>query len=255
MIKNIFIGLSIATVVAMGWYLLSYSPTEVTSESVSAFAIEPVEHASFGLTFAGLNILNDPVGDARKYIGIGVPDVILLSDIHSDHFDVDTLAEVMAASTTIIAPEAVFAELPAFLKDQTIAMANGDSHTVGGLIIDAVPMYNLPMEGEDYRHVKGRGNGYILESNNTRMYIAGDTEDIPEMRALSNIDVAFIPMNLPYTMDVETAAQGVLAFAPGVVYPYHYRGAAGLADITEFERLVNESNSEIEVRLLNWYSE
>jgi L-ascorbate metabolism protein UlaG (beta-lactamase superfamily) len=133
-------------------------------------------------------------------------------------------------------------------------MANGDSHTIGTLMFEAVPMYNLPMEGEDYRHVKGAGNGYLLESAGTRIYIAGDTEDIPEMRALEDIDVAFIPMNLPFTMDVATAAAGVLAFNPDIVYPYHYRGSDGLADVREFERLVTLGNPDIQVRLLDWYA-
>jgi len=255
MIKKIFIGLSVVTVVVVGIYLASYTPSPESAEAVPAFSVAPVEHASFGLQFAGLNILNDPVGEARAYAGFGSPDVIFISDIHPDHFSVDTLAEVIAASTTIIAPAAVFDELPAFLKDKTVTMANGDSHTIGELMFEAVPMYNLPEGEEGNYHEKGRGNGYLLESNQTRIYVAGDTADIPEMRSLTDIDVAFIPMNLPYTMDVATAADAVLDFAPEVVYPYHYRGMEGLADVSEFERIVTEQNSEIEVRLLDWYSE
>jgi len=253
--KKIFIALSSITVVVLGLYLISYFSDDTVSDATPAFAVAPVEHASFGLTFAGLNILNDPVGNPEDYAGFGTPDVIFVSDIHSDHFDVDTLAGVVAASTTLIAPQVVFEALPEFLKDQTIVMANGDAHTVGELMIEAMPMYNLPLEGEDYRHVKGQGNGYLLEFAATRMYIAGDTEDIPEMRALENIDVAFIPMNLPYTMDIEAAAAGVLAFSPDIVYPYHYRGTDGLADVSEFQRLVMTANSEIEIRLIDWYSQ
>lgn len=254
MIKKIFIGLSVVTVVVVGIYLASYTPSPESAEAVPAFSVAPVEHASFGLQFAGLNILNDPVGEARAYAGFGSPDVIFISDIHPDHFSVDTLAEVVAASTTIIAPAAVFDELPAFLKDKTVTMSNGDSHTIGELMFEAMPMYNLPVEADVY-HEKGRGNGYLLESNQTRIYIAGDTADIPEMRSLTNIDVAFVPMNLPYTMDVATAASAVLDFAPQVVYPYHYRGTEGVADVGEFERLVTAQNPEIEVRVLDWYSE
>jgi len=254
MTKIIFIGLSVLTVLLVGGFLVSSSSKDVVSEPTPAFLVAPVQHASFGLTFAELNILNDPVGELQLYAGLGMPDVIFISDIHSDHFDVDTLAGVVSASTTIIAPRVVFDELPAFLKDKTIVMANGDSHTIGTLMFEAVPMYNLPMEGEDYRHVKGAGNGYLLESAGTRIYIAGDTEDIPEMRALEDIDVAFIPMNLPFTMDVATAAAGVLAFNPDIVYPYHYRGSDGLADVREFERLVTLGNPDIQVRLLDWYA-
>lgn len=255
MTKKIFIGLSVLTVLLVGGFLVSSSSRDVVSEPTPAFLVAPVQHASFGLTFAELNILNDPVGELQLYAGLGMPDVIFISDIHSDHFDVDTLAGVVTASTTIIAPQVVFDELPAFLQDKTIVMANGDSHTIGTLMFEAVPMYNLPMEGEDYRHVQGVGNGYILESAGTRIYIAGDTEDTPEMRALEDIDVAFIPMNLPFTMDVATAAAGVLAFNPDIVYPYHYRGSDGLADVREFERLVTLGNPDIQVRLLDWYTE
>jgi L-ascorbate metabolism protein UlaG (beta-lactamase superfamily) len=255
MTKKIFIGLSVLTVLFVGWYFVSSPPKAEVSERTPAFLVAPVEHASFGLTFAELNIFNDPVGDGQLYAGLGTPDIIFISDIHGDHYDVDTLAAVVAASTTIIAPQVVFDELPAFLKDKTIIMASGDSHTIGSLMIEALPMYNLPLEGENYRHVKGVGNGYVLESEGTRIYIAGDTEDTPEMRALKNIDVAFIPMNLPYTMDVATAAAGVLAFNPDIVYPYHYRGADGLADVSEFERLVVQSNPNIQVRLLDWYTQ
>ena len=102
--------------------------------------------------------------------------------------------------------------------------------------------------------MKGRGNGYVLEWNGTKIYIAGDTADIPEMRELENINIAFVPMNLPYTMDVDVAADAVLDFAPKIVYPYHYRGTEGLSDINEFKRLVSVGNPNIEVRTPDWYS-
>jgi L-ascorbate metabolism protein UlaG (beta-lactamase superfamily) len=254
MTKFIFIGLSALTVLLAGSFLISSSSEAVVSEPTPAFLVAPVQHASFGLTFAELSILNDPVGDTQLYAGLGPPDVIFISDIHSDHYDIDTLVGVVVASTTIIAPQVVFDALPAFLKAKTIVMDNGDLHTIGQLTLEAMPMYNLPMEGEDYRHVKGVGNGYLLESAGTRIYIAGDTEDIHKMRVLEDIDVAFIPMNLPFTMDVITAAAGVLAFNPEIVYPYHYRGSTGLADVGEFERLVAEGNPDIQVRLLDWYA-
>src|SRR5690606_24115954 len=107
---------------------------------------------------------------------------------------------------------------------------------------------------EDSRHPKGRGNGYVLQMGNKKIYLAGDTEDIEEMRSLKDIDVAFIPMNLPFTMDEKQAANGVLAFKPKIVYPYHYRGQNGLSNVDEFKKLVNAGNKNIEVRLRNWYS-
>jgi L-ascorbate metabolism protein UlaG (beta-lactamase superfamily) len=102
-------------------------------------------------------------------------------------------------------------------------------------------------------HTKGRGNGYILNIGGKNIYISGDTQAIPEMRSLKNIDVAFVCMNLPYTMDVKEAANGVLAFKPKIVYPYHYRGKGGLSDVNEFKSLVNAGDPAIEVRLRNWY--
>lgn len=113
-------------------------------------------------------------------------------------------------------------------------------------------MNNLP-ETDDSRHPKGRGNGYVLNMGGQRLYISGDTEDIPEMRALQNIDVAFVCMNMPYTMTVEQAADAVLAFKPKVVYPFHYRGQGGLSDVDHFKELVNKGNEGIDVRLRNWY--
>ena len=114
-------------------------------------------------------------------------------------------------------------------------------------------MYNLP-EAVDAKHTKGRGNGYILTMGGKNIYISGDTEDIPEMRDLKNIDVAFICMNLPYTMDIHQAASAVLDFKPKVVYPYHYRGKPGLSDIKAFKDLVNKEDPRIIVKLRDWYS-
>jgi L-ascorbate metabolism protein UlaG (beta-lactamase superfamily) len=115
-------------------------------------------------------------------------------------------------------------------------------------------MYNLP-EAPDSRHTKGRGNGYILNLGGKMVYISGDTEDIPEMRALKNIDVAFVCMNQPYTMDINQAANAVLAFKPKIVYPFHYRGQNGLSDVEGFKKLVDAGKAPIEVRLKNWYPE
>ena len=131
-------------------------------------------------------------------------------------------------------------------------MNNGETITKNGFTIRAIPMYNLREEAKQY-HPKGRGNGYVLEKDGKRVYIAGDTEDIPEMRNLENIDVAFVPMNLPYTMPVEAAADAVIDFAPDKVYPYHFRGQNGKADVQKFKQLVNQSNKDIEVVLANWY--
>ncbi len=113
-------------------------------------------------------------------------------------------------------------------------------------------MYNLRAEALKF-HTEGRGNGYVLTANKERIYISGDTEDIPEMRNLKNIDKALVCMNLPYTMPIESAASAVLDFKPKQVYPYHYRGTEGLSDVSKFKSLVNEGDASIEVLLLDWY--
>ena len=127
-------------------------------------------------------------------------------------------------------------------------LSNGETTEIEDLQVEAVPMYNLT-DGRLQYHEKGVGNGYVLDLEGTRVYIAGDTEDIPEMRALEQVDLAFVCMNLPYTMTPEQAASAVLEFRPGVVYPYHYRGQ----DPGVFQTLVEAASQEIEVRLRDWY--
>lgn len=259
--KNYIIATLLGLAVLVFLYLVhsSFNPqveqNAEESTQATSYEVTPVSHASFALALGEVEILNDPVGDASQYEAFPSADLILLSDIHGDHLNIETLSAVVASETVIIAPQAVYDELTQELQAKTVIMGNGDVHSVADISIEAIPMYNLPTEGPDYRHVKGRGNGYVLEQNETRIYIAGDTEDIPEMRALTDIDVAFVPMNLPFTMDVATAANGVLAFAPAIVYPYHYRGPEGLSDVGEFARLVTEGNPEIEVVLLDWYAQ
>jgi L-ascorbate metabolism protein UlaG (beta-lactamase superfamily) len=208
--------------------------------------VREIGHASLVLGWNGHNIYVDPVGDTLS--DLPPPEVILITDIHGDHLDVDTLQAIARANTTIVAPSAVAERLPAALQEQTTALANGEQESMMGINIEAVPMYNTTEGRMDY-HTKGRGNGYIVTLGGRRVYISGDTEDIPEMRALQDIDVAFICFNLPYTMTEEQAASAVREFQPDIVYPYHYRGS----DPNKFASLVGE-DSGIEVRVLEgWY--
>jgi L-ascorbate metabolism protein UlaG (beta-lactamase superfamily) len=151
-------------------------------------------------------------------------------------------------------PQAVADQLPENLKGKSVVLANGKTTNQLDISVTAIPMYNLP-EAADSRHTKGRGNGYILNIGGKTIYFSGDTEDIPEMRSLKNIDVAFVCMNQPFTMDINQAASAVLEFKPTIIYPYHYRGQAGLSDVEAFRKLVNAGNPSIEVRLRNWYPE
>jgi L-ascorbate metabolism protein UlaG (beta-lactamase superfamily) len=213
--------------------------------------IQPVQHASLVLTVKGITIYADPSG-ADNYKNSAPPTIILITDIHGDHFDVKTIEAVKTANTILVVPQAVADKLPAADKDHLVILANGSKVTQSGISIAAIPMYNLP-ESPTAMHTKGRGNGYVLGIGGKQVYISGDTQGIPEMRSLKDIDVAFVCMNLPYTMDVKEAADAVLAFKPRIVYPYHYRGQGGLSDVNTFKSLVEAGNQKIDVRLLNWY--
>ncbi len=207
-------------------------PAQTFKSSAGPIKITPVYHASLVIEAGGKVIVVDPAKPA-VFTGLPQADLILLTDIHGDHMDPALIASESKAGTEIIAP-------PAVVKTVTTAspLSNGEKKTWGAWTIEAVPMYNLtrgPEAGKLY-HDKGRGNGYIL-----------DTEGIPEMRALKNIDVAFVCMNLPYTMTPEEAADAVKAFHPKVVIPYHY----GKSDLSAFQKGI--AGTGIEVRLLEWY--
>jgi L-ascorbate metabolism protein UlaG (beta-lactamase superfamily) len=220
--------------------------------SKGTLTIQPVKHASVVFTFKGKTIYADPNGPIKDFEGIAAPDLVLITDIHGDHFNPETLAAINASKATLIVPKAVAEKLPENLKSKAVTLGNGETTTQLDVKIMAIPMYNLP-EAPDSKHTKGRGNGYVLTFGNKLVYLTGDTSGIPEMRALKNIDVAFVCMNLPYTMDVKEAASAVLDFKPKIVYPYHYRGQNGLSDTEEFKKLVNAGDAAIDVRLRNWY--
>ncbi len=226
------------------------STVESTEES-NPVTVTPISHATAILEWADTAIYTDPTGTSTAFAGKLTADIILVTDIHSDHLSTSTLNAVVGDATLIV-PQAVKDLLPQNLATRVMVLENGESIVDKGFTIQAVPMYNLP-ESADSRHAKGRGNGYIIERDGFRVYIAGDTAGTPEMRALPDIDIAFIPMNLPFTMDVNEAADAVLAFKPKQVYPYHYRGQNGLSDVNKFKELVNTGNPDIEVILANWY--
>lgn len=214
--------------------------------------IQPVSHATFVLSYQNKNIYVDPTGGAAAFAGLGKPDYILITDIHGDHFEPKTLEAIGTAKTIYIVPQAVAEKLPAaFGKEKLVILKNGDNSRQGGINISAIPMYNRPDAENSNYHINGRGNGYVVEVGGKRIYISGDTAATPEMLSLKNIDIAFVCMNLPYTMDVKEAAAGVLAFKPKAVYPYHYRGQ----DVNAFKSLVNAGSKGIEVRLRDWYAD
>lgn len=210
--------------------------------------IHPINHATFVMGWNGKTIYVDPVGGAGRFEGLPRPDLILVTHIHGDHFNVDTLEAVAGKGTRIVAPPSVALKLPEGLAQHATVLTNDTTAGIDGVSVEAVPAYNLTAERLQF-HPQGRDNGYVVTLGGRRVYISGDTEDIPEMRALKNIDVAFVCMNLPYTMTVEQAADAVRAFKPKVVYPYHCRGS----DLEKFKELVG-MNSGVEVRLRDWYA-
>jgi L-ascorbate metabolism protein UlaG (beta-lactamase superfamily) len=209
--------------------------------------IQPINHATFVMAWADKMIYVDPVGGAEAFEGLPSPNLILVTDIHGDHMNVDTLTAISKLETVIVAPDVVENALPLAMQPAARVLSNGDTRTEEGVAIEAIPMYNISPDRLQY-HAKGRGNGYVLTLGGKRVYIAGDTEDVPEMRQLRNIDIAFIPMNLPFTMTVEQAASAVREFKPKVVYPYHSRNS----DVNKFAELVG-TDVGVEVRLRNWY--
>lgn len=209
--------------------------------------IQPIVHGTVVFTWDGKTIYIDPYGGAGAFTGIAPADMVVITDIHGDHLHLETLQALETTNAIFVVPQAVADKLPEVYKKKMVVIGNGEATNQAGVSIMATPMYNLP-ETEDSRHPKGRGNGYVLTMGGKRVYISGDTEDIPEMRALTNIDVAFICMNGP-TMDIQQAASAVLDFKPSIVYPFHHRGS----DIEAFKKLVQAGNATIDVRLRKWY--
>lgn len=248
-VRRIGVSRSRRTGVAAGWLAtivaalaMGTAPDRIPAAGGS-ITIQPIYHAALQIAHAGHVIDVDPVAQGT-YTGLAAPDIILITDIHSDHCDPATVAKLRKATTKVVVPK-----VADFKFDAPIVMANGETKVVDGVTIKAVPMYNLtrgPGAGQKY-HEKGEGNGYLLTLGGKRIYIGGDTEGTPEMRALRDIDVAFISLNMPYAMPSFEAAIAVKAFAPKIVYPYAYRGS----DPTEFSKLM--AGQAIDVRLREWY--
>ncbi|MDH3699162.1 MAG: MBL fold metallo-hydrolase [Flavobacteriaceae bacterium] len=225
---------------------------EEVANDLKEVKITPIAHGTLVLECSSVVIYVDPVGPVTQFSGLEDPDLILITDIHGDHFSMETLEALPTAKAKIIVPQAVADKMPETFTPQIDVLNNGESKERYEINISAIPMYNLREEALNF-HGKGRGNGYVLQFGEKKVYISGDTEDIPEMRALKNIDIAFVCMNLPYTMTVESAASAVLDFAPRQVYPYHYRGRPDVSDVAAFKEMVYSGDPDIEVIQLDWY--
>ncbi|HXB67518.1 MAG TPA: MBL fold metallo-hydrolase [Candidatus Acidoferrales bacterium] len=216
---------------------------EEFSTAAGTLQIIPIQHASLIVKAAGKVLYLDP--SQGSYDGLPQADYILITDIHGDHLTPAVIDKLKKAGTVIVGPKAVADKVPG-----TTVLPNGEKSTLGAFTVEAIAAYNLtrgPAAGQFY-HDKGRGNGYVVTYGGKRFYFSGDTEGVPEMKALTHIDVAFVCMNLPYTMTPPEAAEAVRAFHPAIVYPYHSKGS----DTTAFAKALEGSG--IDVRLRDWYA-
>jgi L-ascorbate metabolism protein UlaG (beta-lactamase superfamily) len=193
-----------------------------------------VGHGSLVFEHGGRVIHVDPWGKLADYGTLPKADVVLVTHAHGDHLDPVALAAIRKPGTRVVVAPACEGKV-----DGATVLGNGETAALPGLTVEAVPAYNLVHTRPDGSpfHPKGEGNGYVLTFGKTRVYVAGDTENVPEMKALEAIDVAFLPMNLPYTMTPEMVADAVRGFGPRILYPYHFgetdtsRLVALLADV------------------------
>ena len=215
--------------------------TDIFKTSAGEVAITFVGHGTLMLRFGGRTIHIDPYSRLADYAKLPKADLILLTHHHRDHLDPAALKHVRTAESVI-----VLTGTCARSVEGGIIVKGGDIRTAMGIRLEAVPAYNLVHKrdnGEPF-HPRGVGIGYVLTFGDKRMYVAGDTENTPEMKALANIDVAFLPMNLPYTMTPEMAADAARAFRPKVLYPYHY----GETDPARLVELLKDI-PDIEIRI------
>jgi L-ascorbate metabolism protein UlaG (beta-lactamase superfamily) len=221
--------------------LLAAPPQEFTT-SAGILKLTPIQHASLMIQAGGKVLYIDPA--QGSFDGLPQADYILITDIHGDHMAPAIVDKLKKSGTEIVAPQAVAEKVSG-----TTVISYGQTRKLGPFTVEAIPAYNLtrgPSAGKLF-HDRGRGCGYVVTYGGKRFYFSGDTEAIPEMKALKDIDVAFVCMNLPYTMTPEEAAGAVRTFHPAVVYPYHYKGS----ETNAFKKALDGSG--IDVRLIDWY--
>jgi L-ascorbate metabolism protein UlaG (beta-lactamase superfamily) len=235
LLATLFIALLVVHAGAEGF------EADIIRTSAGELKITFIGHGTLMFTYGGKTIHVDPVSKEADYTKLPKADLILLTHHHGDHLDLKALEALRTEKT-----EFVMTEICAQQVKGGRVMKNGDVKVMGGLKIEAVPAYNLVhmrSEGKPF-HPKGEGNGYVITFGDKRVYVAGDTENTPEMKKLEQIDVAFLPMNLPYTMTPEMVADAAKAFRPKILYPYHY----GETDASKLVELLKDAN-DIEVRI------
>jgi L-ascorbate metabolism protein UlaG (beta-lactamase superfamily) len=216
--------------------------TDRLRTSLGDLEISFVGHSSLYFSFEGKVIHVDPCLSEGDYSKFPKADLILITHEHSDHLDPAAVQRLRKPGTEIVVSQACAGKIP-----DGVVMKNGDRRNIQGFEVEAVPAYNIVNRRPDGSpfHPKGRGNGYVIGFGDKRVYVAGDTENIPEMTNLRNIDVAFLPMNLPYTMTPEMVADAARVFRPKILYPYHF----GKTDLTKLPALLaNEPGIEVRIR-------
>ena len=232
---NLLVALSAFTAFAQDF------EADTIKTSAGDLKITFIGHGTLMFTFGGKVIHIDPWSRLADYSKMPKADIILLTHEHRDHLDLKALELIRTEKSVLVLTETCASRVKG-----GIVMNNGDVKTVGGLKIEAVPAYNIVhmrSEGVPF-HPKGAGNGYVITFGDKRVYVAGDTENTPEMKGLTGIDIAFLPMNLPYTMTPDMVADAARAFKPRILYPYHY----GNTDTSKIVGLLKDMN-EVEVRI------
>ena len=215
--------------------------SDVISTSAGELSITFLGHGTLMMAFNGMIIHIDPFSRVADYAHLPPADLLLITHEHRDHLDPDALVHIKTKDTAVVCTEICAKQLPG-----SVVLRNGDVQTVQGIRIEAVPAYNLVHKRENGQpfHPQGNGNGYVMTFGDMRVYIAGDSENTPEMKRLQDIHCAFLPMNLPYTMTPEMVADAAKAFRPEILYPYHF----GSTDPAKLEDLLKDEQG-IEVRI------
>lgn len=236
--------------IMLGMFLIAFVGHAQTFEkdnfktSEGELEITFIGHATLMMQWNGKTVYIDPVGNYADYTKLPKADLILVTHDHGDHLDVGAIKTLLKNSTEVVLTAQCAEKYP-----EGKIIKNNESGTSAGIKIEAVPAYNIKnvrSPGNPY-HPKGVGNGYVLHFADKKVYVAGDTENIPEMANLKNIDIAFLPMNLPFTMTPEMVVEAVKLFHPKILYPYHY----GKTDINHFlELMKNQTGTEVRVRKL-----
>jgi len=214
---------------------------DIIKTSTGDLKITFVGHGTLVFNFGGKVIHVDPVSQEADYSKMPKADLILITHEHGDHFDLKAIKSITNKETSIVLTEICSKQI-----DGGIVMKNGDTKTIAGFKIEAVPAYNIVNKRQNGLpfHPKGSGNGYVITFSDKRVYVAGDTENTPEMKALKDVYIAFLPMNLPYTMTPEMVADAAKAFKPKILYPYHF----GDTDTSKLVNLLKDEKG-IEVRI------